>query len=66
MAKVKSCDSCKFWESMGAGEGFCRRHSPTCKGVGWGHDDPVDGVWPWTEGHDWCGEWEEQEKSCDA
>ena len=37
--------------------GTCRRNPPCCLAVE-DNQDPCTGQWPFTEGHDWCGEWQ--------
>jgi hypothetical protein len=57
----QSCGTCRFWKRAAvadprAGWGQCRRMPPTLPEMS---DEKLVhvGVWPHTDGDDWCGEW---------
>jgi len=55
------CDNCRFWKctiSVGksAARGECRRHNPRAQGM----------MWATTAFDDWCGEFQEKEKTEDV
>jgi hypothetical protein len=58
----QSCRSCCFWRPVktvgdGTGWGQCRRMPPALPAI---RDDKLAlvGIWPHTDGRDWCGEWQ--------
>lgn len=53
------CANCAYWADLGDGIGQCRRYAPRPRSI----TDTV--VWPITEEHDYCGEFEEQGCCCD-
>jgi len=60
-ACLETCSTCRFWRPErtvgdGTGWGQCRRMPPA---VPEARDDRLAlvGVWPHTDGRDWCGEW---------
>ena len=53
------CANCAYWADLGDGIGQCRRYAPRPRTS----TDQV--VWPITEEHDYCGEFEEQGCWCD-
>jgi len=53
------CSECKYWNSLGSGDGICRRHAPrSCPERLNKHDDRMENYtdWPRTFDSDWCGE----------
>jgi len=59
--RVEQCRTCCFWRlepTVGGGTGWgqCRRMPPALPEI---RDDKLAlvGVWPHTDGRDWCGEW---------
>lgn len=59
--KTECCATCLFWRGAGAQRGSfqCRRHAPSLKAYEWAGGTAHDGVWPFTTGDEWCGEWQE-------
>lgn len=53
-----SCDRCAWWEGLGDGIGQCRRYAPRPR------TSHADVVWPITEEHEFCGEFEDSEPMC--
>jgi len=60
-SRVETCRTCCFWRAEktvgdGTGWGQCRRMPPALPEV---RDDKLAlvGVWPHTDGREWCGEW---------
>ncbi len=56
MAKMFTCDTCKWWMETSYPVGMCRRYPPV-------PDQTVvfsnpNGIWPRTTRSDVCGEWE--------
>jgi hypothetical protein len=58
------CGTCRFWSEMDEGIGECHRAPPALPATESHVVAAVrmrqgiwDGVWPSTEGDDWCGEW---------
>lgn len=56
----ESCGTCRFFvrvpgdpDEVGMGE--CR-HDPPQAGIS--EDDPLQGIWPYIEQEDWCGQFE--------
>jgi len=57
----QTCAGCRFWRpdpaaERTAGWGQCRRMPPSLPPI---EDDKLVhvGLWPHTDGRDWCGEW---------
>jgi hypothetical protein len=59
----KRCNRCGWWESLDAecpdASGLCRRHAPKPTLSSELAVPSWSGVWPETDGADWCGEWTE-------
>ena len=53
------CEICAYWqrEQQGGETGLCRRHSPS---LGSNGNLVGIGLWPSTNSHDWCGEYEQK------
>jgi hypothetical protein len=58
----QACGTCMFWRGDRAGGtatgwGECRRMPPALPPI---EDDKLVhvGLWPHTDGRDWCGEWQ--------
>jgi len=50
----RRCDNCEWWDrNEERNGGYCQRFPPQC------HPDD-DGMWPWTDVGDWCGEFKEK------
>lgn len=61
----ESCLTCCFWrpeKTVGDGYGWgqCRRMPPALPTI---RDDKLAlvGIWPHTDGRDWCGEWQSRD-----
>jgi hypothetical protein len=59
------CRTCKFWDLFVEGMGFCRRNAPElaimdpeqmAKKCRMRIVSPIQGLWPITQGDDFCGE----------
>jgi hypothetical protein len=55
----ESCIQCRFYQSN---TGNCRRRAPLVTG---GMMSSVETVWPTTDIHDWCGEFEDLPENYD-
>jgi len=65
--RPESCRSCSFWRPEvtvgdGTGWGQCRRMPPALPTI---RDDKLAlvGIWPHTDGRDWCGEWQPRDQA---
>lgn len=52
--KLNTCESCKFFQPLEAGRGYCRRLPPSPFPTG---PDQVTSYWPSVQNQMWCGEW---------
>jgi len=58
------CKDCKWWDLLAIGErsGECRKYAPKYLYCDIDkNSEPVaseDGIWPFTDKNDWCGEFE--------
>ncbi|MEJ1992897.1 MAG: hypothetical protein P8X50_14700 [Maritimibacter sp.] len=58
----KLCKDCRYWDSEEyRGSGLCRRKAPVLEVRG-GTVVTETGLWPMTQGYDWCGEFEQNNK----
>ena len=64
--RAESCRTCCFWRPEatigdGTGWGQCRRMPPALPAA---RDDKLAlvGIWPHTDGRDWCGEWQPRDQ----
>ena len=55
-----TCDHCAWWGDLGDDNGQCRRYAPRPRTS----TDQV--VWPITEAHEFCGEFEDDTPWCDC
>ena len=53
-----TCDQCAWWADLGDDTGQCRRYAPRPRTS----TDQV--VWPITEAHEYCGEFEDATPMC--
>jgi hypothetical protein len=61
--RIERCETCRFWYLV-TDEAECRRHAPLpvqTDQLPDGQNTDADGyraVWPITNNHDWCGEYQ--------